>query len=353
MAVLCFTNAGPLAWPPVSAEISQTTQAANEETCLQNAEAEVVRVPDKHEFHPTTSWLFKRDLAKYFCGRAPETLKVLELGVFRGYTTAVLAAMFGHVLAADVESEFLESSAAHNKDQHNIAYIVFDSFADDWRRFRANHVDVVFIDADHRYDKVLADASNALQYLSPVSFLVFDDFGMEADVRRAVMELQQANVISDCEHIGHGKDGVAWELLDFGLVNHTEGVVCRRSSGKVINVPARMDLPYLLYSVNPEDPLVRAQGVLRFKENGGVWTSRWGGGFWRIPALLEAQRDALNVTIQNLPPGRWEALFNRPRTAFVLTPDASPPMTPARWFGMRADKVNQVFTIANAEFDEA
>ena len=34
-----------------------------------------VEVPDKQEFHPTTSWLFKRDLARYFCGRSPKTLK--------------------------------------------------------------------------------------------------------------------------------------------------------------------------------------------------------------------------------------------------------------------------------------
>lgn len=351
MAGLGCAAAGPLQ-PSVQLEnIHGVQNAAKEAACLQDVESEIQRVPDKQDFHPTTSWQFKRDLARFFCRMAPETLRAMELGVFRGYTTAVLATMFGHVLAVDIESEFLDASAAHNRERHNIAYLVFDSFADDWRVFRANHVDVVFIDADHKYDKVLGDAANALSYLKPASFLVFDDFGMEADVRRAVLELQEADVIRDCEHIGYGKDSQPWELRDFGLVNHTEGVICRRGLAKVSDVPARMDLPYLMYTVNPEDPLLRSQGVLRFKANGGIWTSRWGGGFWRRPAVSEPGEDILNVSLQKLAPGCWEALFNRPRTAFLLTPDSSPPLTPARWFGMRADKVNQVFTIANWEFD--
>lgn len=117
--------------------------------------------------------------------------------------------------------------------------------------------------------------------------------------------------------------------------------------------PARAvytDVTFLLYAV-PADTLVRAEGVMSFKADGRVWTSHWGGGDWRAPAEAPiGAPDVLEMRAPTLPPegpGLWEVLFNAGRTAFVLTPEGS---MATRWFGMRADKVNQVLRIASEQF---
>ena len=52
----------------------------------------------------TTTHLFKRHLAQFFCPMtASQQLTVAEIGVFHGHTTAVLAAVFHQVIAVDVE----------------------------------------------------------------------------------------------------------------------------------------------------------------------------------------------------------------------------------------------------------
>lgn len=330
--------------------------------CLEQAEAAVLQAPDKQEQHVTTSRLFKRDLAAHFCGRAKQ-LTVLEIGIYMGHTTLVLAAIFGKVLAVDVETEYLEAAASHTRNQGNIVFIPFDSFTDDWHLIRSNKIDVVFIDGNHNYEKVRNDAVSSLSYLSATQ-LIFDDFGVEDPVRQVVTELQKADALVDCEPLGHGKDGRSWRLHDFGLVNHSEAIICSRGSTIKSGVEwARIDYPYFIYTV-PADPLMRAEGVVRFtvkrtgelgrQARGHIWTSRWGSGsFRRIHPEWPLDengrfRDAFNVSLPGLGPGRWEALFNRGRTAFIFSKEGT---IEASWFGLRAEMVNHVFKVANYQFE--
>mmetsp|Transcript_118523 Transcript_118523/g.221442 ORF Transcript_118523/g.221442 Transcript_118523/m.221442 type:complete len:374 (+) Transcript_118523:129-1250(+) len=332
-----------------------------EAECLEKAEAATLQAPDKHDWHPTTSRLLKRDLAAEFCGRSPKHLTALEIGIFKGHTTAVLSAVFGRVLAVDVEIEYLQLSAERNRNQTNIVFLPFDSFADDWQLLRSNKIDVVFIDGNHHYEKVRNDAVSSLSYLSPVAHLIFDDYGIEAEVRRAVTELEEANALVDCKPLGHGKDGQPWVLKDLGLVNHSEAILCSRGSTMTPGREwARIDFPYFLHTV-PADPLMRAEGVVRFtasknqepgrQDRGTIWTTRWGTGVFQREWSTDDQgrlRDAFNVTLPGLGSGRWEALFNRGRTAFILSRADS---IEASWFGIRLQTVNHVFTMANNQFN--
>eukprot|EP00933_Yihiella_yeosuensis_P048056 TRINITY_DN4406_c0_g2_i1.p1 TRINITY_DN4406_c0_g2~~TRINITY_DN4406_c0_g2_i1.p1 ORF type:complete len:368 (-),score=75.46 TRINITY_DN4406_c0_g2_i1:316-1419(-) len=323
-----------------------------EAACLAAAEKQIVRAPDKDDLHVTTTWLFKRDIARYFCPRIPHRFTALELGVFRGHTTAVLASIFSQVIAMDREAEYLREAGQHNRDRSNIVYLEFDTYADDWHILRANRVDVALIDADHYYNKVRADAHHVLAHLAPtLKYIIFDDYGMEEGVRRTVDELLDAKALHDCEPVGRGKEGQAWWLESWGWVNHTEGIICQRGDGNYQDAAAEFaDVAFLLYA-QPSDPLMRASGVISMQEGGGVWGSIWGRGSWeRMVFPAEPHKLQLRLSLPGMAPGGWYAVFNRPRTAFTLSA-INDPTAEAKWFGMKADKVNQVFMTANELFD--
>jgi len=303
------------------------------------------------EMHVTTSRLFKRDVAEFFCPRSPSKLTVLEVGVFRGHMTAVLASIFGRVLAVDIDGGYLRASAAHTGEPGNVAFLAVDTYADDWHVLRHNRIDVVIIDADHKYEKVWNDAYNALVQLHQVEFLVFDDFGVEEPVRRVVSELQALSMLEQCKPVGHGKDGRPWLLKDWGRVNHSEGLLCKRGPVRHANYSLEfVDVMFLVFS-RPPDPLMRAQGIIRFKADNGVFAPAFGTGSWARSYGRKGsghKLDTLTLDLPSLVPGLWEVQFNRPRSAFIMSPQGS---AEVKWFGIRADRVNQVFKTANNQFD--
>lgn len=332
--------------------------------CLVRAETEIAHAPDREGLCVTTSRAFKRDLASFFCARGADRLVAVELGVFHGHTTAVLAAMFSQVLAVDVEPSYLQVAAAKCAQWRNVFYMAFDTYADPWRILAAHRVDVVIIDADHKYEKVRSDTHNVLQHLPSARWLVFDDYGVEEDVRLVVHELLEVEALRWCWPMGRGKFGGGWYFDNFGQVNHSEGLLCMRGNSSRIEdaKAAYVSVTFLLYAV-PAEQLIRAESVMSFKPDGMVFTSHFGEGAWqapeetptvdlREPAHPDTNRDFLSVVMPHLPPlessGYWEALFNKGRSAFVLTPQGS---TTTRWFGIRADRVAQVFRIASESFD--
>eukprot|EP00438_Fugacium_kawagutii_P030012 Skav214955 [mRNA] locus=scaffold2320:180583:181444:+ [translate_table: standard] len=142
-------------------------------SCLKAAERVIASTPD-HVEEPhgpmqqtvTTSHLYKRDVAKYFCGNSAD-MTALELGVYHGHTTALLASMFKKVIAVDVKKHFLKT-ATETLGPHgskNVVFLEMDLYADSWSIFSGNRVEVVVIDASHFYEYVRADAENALRYL--------------------------------------------------------------------------------------------------------------------------------------------------------------------------------------------
>jgi len=306
------------------------------------------------DLHVTTSWRFKRDLANFFCRLSPRPtrLTALELGTFHGYTTAVLAAIFGRVLAVDVKASYLEAAAEHCTSCGNVVYLAVDSHSDSWAVLTSNRVHVAMIDGDHRYEWVRSDAHKALGLLRPLEYIVFDDYGVEHGVRRVVEELLAERALRECQPIGLGTDGAPWLLKGWDWVNYSEGMLCSRGSVAASRASSAsfVDASFMLYAV-PTDPLMRAKAVLSFWADGVVWTSLWGYGRW---VLLEqasslGQRVGLvNLTLPRLGSHPWEAFFNKPRSAFVLSSHGD---TRVRWFGLRSDIINQVFITANEQFD--
>ncbi|CAE8615709.1 unnamed protein product [Polarella glacialis] len=338
-------------WRPHADALYARSSEEEMASCLAAAETEIARSPDKDELHVTTSWLYKRDVARYFCAIGSRQLSVIELGVYQGHTTAVLASIFGQVIAVDIESEYLRASLEHNRDRRNIVFLTLDTYADDWNVLRANNVNVAVIDADHKYEKVRTDAHHALSYLAPVDYLVFDDFGMEVGVRKAVGELVEAKALHDCQPVGRGKDESPWLLKGYGWINHTEGVICRRGAGShEAAVADYLDIAFLLYA-QPSDSLMRASSVISFQaEEQVLGTSTWGRGTWARNVLEEPRKLQLSASLPGLPNGSWDVIFNRPRTAFLMS-QAGDAEAKVEWFGLRADKVNQVFITANEFFE--
>jgi hypothetical protein len=71
------------------------------------------------------------------------------------------------------------------------------SWAQVWRW----QVDLVFIDADHRYDAVKEDIAHWLKFVRPGGVIAFHDYGVFEGVTKAVDELGADEVIGHCTAI--------------------------------------------------------------------------------------------------------------------------------------------------------
>ncbi|CAE7259385.1 unnamed protein product, partial [Symbiodinium necroappetens] len=195
----------------------------------------------------TTTHLFKRHLAQYFCPMtASQQLTVAEIGVFHGHSTAVLAAVFHQVIAVDVEESYLRLASLQTNGSRNVVFLTGDSGADRWHAFRSNRIDAVVIDADHRYESVLADISNALS-VKTVKHFAFHDY-QAAGVRQAIAEFEERGALVNCQAIGSGWDGSAW-YDGWNAETETkvsEGRLCRR--GKLGNLaPSFVNKTFYVY----------------------------------------------------------------------------------------------------------
>ena len=327
--------------------------AWNWSTCIHAAEAEIQKAPEKSQMFVTTSHLYKRHLAEYFC-RIGGNMTALELGVYHGHTTAVLAAIFKRVISVDIEKEYLEVASKNVAEHSNVVFLSMDLMADDWSVFSTNQVGVSIIDANHHYEYVLADAQNALRHLPHLQYLVFDDYHEEG-VERAVTELEQAGLLVDCQGIGNGWNGSPWEFQDWDPASgqqfkrwttQSEGRICKRNPeafGNSKTRPSFVDKRFFVYR-QPLTHLCQA-GIFRFLPNGTLLTS-WdsGSGLWQAAASTVGE-DALVVQL----PGslaQLELFFNSGRTAFMLSEVGKS----TGWFGIYDQLVNRPFQVASSLF---
>lgn len=139
--------------------------------------------------------LYKQHLAEHFCGIGAD-MTAVELGVYHGYTTSILANMFKKVIAVDVNKGLIEIAAKTlgELEQENVVFLMMDLMADGWSKFASNDVKVVVIDADHTYAGVKRDAGNALRYLPELQWLVFHDTWMD-QIELAVHEFEQQGLL--------------------------------------------------------------------------------------------------------------------------------------------------------------
>mmetsp|Transcript_17036 Transcript_17036/g.40277 ORF Transcript_17036/g.40277 Transcript_17036/m.40277 type:complete len:348 (+) Transcript_17036:133-1176(+) len=332
---------------------SVKNELAPTEACLFAAQGEIDRSPDKLDMFVTTSRLYKKHLADYFCSIARDML-VLELGVYHGHTTSVLATIFARVISVDIEEAYLSVAAAYNKNHSNVVFLVADLMAGaSWNMLASNEVKVIIIDANHDYEHVRADAQNALTYMKQLEYLVFDDVGHEIGVQRTLRELTRAGALKECQGIGHGWDGASWQVRTWNeqtgesfmsWTNTSEGVICKR--GNISPAPNFLDKRFYVYQ-QPLGQLCHA-GIMRFLPSSKLITNTWGDGTWR--AARQDQRDVLLLQLPGMSSGPVELLFNLPRTGFVLSKMGA---ATADWFGILDHLIFAPFHLATRQFDDA
>ena len=323
----------------------------NHDTCMRTAQLEIWKAPEKTEMFVTTSHLYKHHLAEYFCGMGGN-MTALELGVYHGHTTAVLAAIFKRVISVDIEKEYLDIASKHVAEYSNVMFLSMDLMADDWSVFARNRVNVGIIDANHHYDYVKADAHNALRHLPHLQFLVFDDYH-EEEVERAVTELEEAGMLTECQGIGNGWNGSPWEFQDWDpgsarrfkrWTTQSEGKICKCSNASADSIrsfPSFVDKRFFVYK-QPLTHLCQA-GIFRFLANGILLTS-WDsdGGRWR--AVNPGPGSGLLV---QLGPLEMEIFFNSAQTAFMMSEKGT---ATAAWFGIYDQLVHRPFQAASSLF---
>jgi len=115
------------------------------------------------------------------------SLKIVELGAYKGYTTRFLAEHFEMVYAVDNNDSYLEENQEYNNKFRNIEYIKCDVYGS-WGDILPVDVDVVLIDVCHSYDSCKSDLDKSLGYFNGLKYIIFDDYGVFPGVRRVVDE---------------------------------------------------------------------------------------------------------------------------------------------------------------------
>ncbi len=198
-----------------------------------NREEIFKNVPDKSEMNWTTTHKFKDDLLDYF-GDEFKNKNCLEVGTFQGHTTRILSFLFNKVITIDINQEWIEKARNLNNDRNNIEYYVGDIY--DWIEpgvtslyydtFKDEEVDVVFIDAIHKYHQVVFDTINSIKTFGNIH-LVYDDYGLLDEVKSAVDDMINTGMIEVVQYIGGQKD----ELVNPTSVNKylkdREGIICK------------------------------------------------------------------------------------------------------------------------------
>ena len=181
-------------------------------------------IPDKRENKGTTTLQFKKDLINFFKEKNIST--VVELGTHHGYSTRILSYIFEEVLTLDINVDSVDKAKALNQDRENITYYIEDAYKYKWWDL-SEDIGAVFIDTVHTYSCVLDDISNYLK-IDNECFVIFDDYGLFEEVKKAVDESMDAGVFQFIQHIGEpsGSDcRPGKELKDW------EGVICKNVKG--------------------------------------------------------------------------------------------------------------------------
>jgi SAM-dependent methyltransferase len=154
------------------------------------------QVPDKREDKDTTSHEFKKDLYDFFWEDKWRDRSILEVSCNKGYSSYVLSHLFKQVYAVDFVQKALNWAEKFNQSRgrKNIQFIQCDVYKSPyWAKLPK--ADVVFLDADHRYNFVVYDIRNAwTNILDKGGYIIIDDYGLPASgVKRAVDDLVKEN----------------------------------------------------------------------------------------------------------------------------------------------------------------
>ena len=179
-------------------------------------------LPDKTESKTTTSLKFKGDFYDYFKGKS-EDLSILEIGSSLGHSTKMLSSLFKRVIAVDNLEYRHQESKKLNPNDDNVEYIVMDVYSQTWS---FKNIDAVFIDCVHDYPHVKSDINNSLKLLQSSGYLIFDDYGLFPEIKKAVDEYIVDGKLKIVEKIGHYKNAY-YPTTQNKVLRDREGVICQ------------------------------------------------------------------------------------------------------------------------------
>lgn len=155
-------------------------------------------IPDKRQDKNTTSLKFKTDLIDYF--RELSLNKCIEVGTNLGYSTRVLSHLFNEVFTIEHEQQYIDVAMKTNSDRSNINYFCGDVYNSEWDMPQC---DASFIDCVHTYDAVQHDIYKSIEY--GVTYLIFDDYGIDLDMKRSIDDFISTSDTFDITFIGEPK----------------------------------------------------------------------------------------------------------------------------------------------------
>jgi hypothetical protein len=168
----------------------------------------------------TCSSEFRNDIRDFFSDKS--SLKIVEIGSHKGYTTKFLASIFSHVYAVDNHVEWTNFNKRYNKDLINITYVKLDIYKNNFDVL-PHDIEVVFIDADHSYEGCKSDIVNSIKRFDNLQYVILDDYGVWPGVRQIVNQLLTNGVFVFERFIG-----INHVPSNNGVIKYTnEGIICR------------------------------------------------------------------------------------------------------------------------------
>ena len=191
---------------------------------------EKYQIPDKPDFHGTTTHKFKKDIWNYFNKEIFNKLTFVEFGTSRGYTSLIMSYLFKKVHTINIQDSVDAKAMSTGID--NINYHIFDLYnfsPNNWSNIGSG--DVFMIDAVHTYDAVMIDVNNALSLLDTKlekKVFIFDDYGAYPEVKKAIDELISSKTLEVVMTIGEEQGysyGERTHDTDRTLKSY-EGLIC-------------------------------------------------------------------------------------------------------------------------------
>ena len=179
-------------------------------------------IPDKTQDKNTTSHKFKHDLFNFF--NKLDINFCIEIGTYDGWTTRILSNLCNNTTTIDHDINHLKKAMQHNDDYYNMEYMHGDVYNSDWGL--DDTIDLVFIDCVHDYRHVESDIENSIKYASTNMYLVFDDYGLVSEVKRAVDDWVESKKIQFVTHIGDSA-GTKYPHRNDAILHDSEGIICK------------------------------------------------------------------------------------------------------------------------------
>ena len=179
-------------------------------------------IPNKTVSKTTTSRKWKSDLIDFFNKDEYKQFTALEVGSSLGHSTRILSHLFKEVTPLDNLAERHEKSKRLNHDRNNINYRVMDVYREPWNFKQMN---VVFIDCVHDYIHIKSDIDNSLNtFNKPI--LVFDDYGLFPDLKKAINEYIDNGQLKLLKYIGDYSGTIYPKTLN-KILKDREGLICQ------------------------------------------------------------------------------------------------------------------------------